>query len=93
MAGALPGTTWQYPNWGRKMRYRVEQLRSDGEARDYTTMFRNWIVAFGKKERGAGGTFRDGGHGGAVAAAVRDERDPNWANLLIALIAQTYSSE
>jgi len=45
----LPGTTWQYPNWGRKMRYTVEQLRSDGEARDYTTMFRNWIVRSGRR--------------------------------------------
>ncbi|HJT88385.1 MAG TPA: 4-alpha-glucanotransferase, partial [Bryobacteraceae bacterium] len=25
----LPGTTWQYPNWGRKMRFTLEQLRSD----------------------------------------------------------------
>jgi 4-alpha-glucanotransferase len=24
----LPGSTWQYPNWGRKMRYTVEQLIS-----------------------------------------------------------------
>jgi 4-alpha-glucanotransferase len=23
----LPGTTWQYPNWGRKMRFSLEQLR------------------------------------------------------------------
>ena len=25
----LPGTTWQYPNWGRKMRFTIEQLRDD----------------------------------------------------------------
>jgi 4-alpha-glucanotransferase len=31
----LPGTTWQYPNWGRKMRFTVEQLRTDPEARGY----------------------------------------------------------
>ncbi|SPE37267.1 4-alpha-glucanotransferase [Candidatus Sulfopaludibacter sp. SbA6] len=49
----LPGTTWQYPNWGRKMRYTVEQLRSDSEARDYTTMFRNWIVRSGRGNGGA----------------------------------------
>ena len=44
----LPGTTWQYPNWGRKMRFTVEQLRSDSEARAYTVMFRNWIVKSGR---------------------------------------------
>jgi 4-alpha-glucanotransferase len=44
----LPGTTWQYPNWGRKMRYSLEQLRSDNEARGYTAMFRNWIIGTGR---------------------------------------------
>jgi 4-alpha-glucanotransferase len=45
----LPGTTWQYPNWSRKMRYTVEQLQSDYEARSYTAMFRNWITRSGRK--------------------------------------------
>ena len=45
----LPGTTWQYPNWGRKMRYTIEQLRADPEARGYTAMFRNWIVSSGRR--------------------------------------------
>ena len=44
----LPGTTWQYPNWGRKMRFTVEELKSDPEARGYTKMFRNWIVDSGR---------------------------------------------
>jgi 4-alpha-glucanotransferase len=44
----LPGTTWQYPNWGRKMRFTVEQLQSDPEAAGYTRMFRNWIVNSGR---------------------------------------------
>ena len=44
----LPGTTWQYPNWGRKMRFTVEQLRSDPEAIGYAAMFRNWIVKSGR---------------------------------------------
>jgi 4-alpha-glucanotransferase len=39
----LPGTTWQYPNWARKMRYTVEELTSHSVARDYTAMFRNWM--------------------------------------------------
>jgi len=48
----LPGTTWQYPNWGRKMRYTLEELRSNGQARDYTTMFRDWIVSTGRENDG-----------------------------------------
>jgi 4-alpha-glucanotransferase len=47
----LPGTTWQYPNWGRKMRFSVEELRSNPEARAYTGMFRNWIVNSGRGNR------------------------------------------
>ena len=47
----LPGTTWQYPNWCRKMRYTVEQLQSDSEARSYTAMFRNWILRSGRKNQ------------------------------------------
>jgi 4-alpha-glucanotransferase len=48
----LPGTTWQYPNWGRKMRFSVEQLRGT-EARAYAAMFRNWIVNSGRENHGA----------------------------------------
>jgi 4-alpha-glucanotransferase len=44
----LPGTTWQYPNWGRKMRYTLEELKRDTEARAYTAMFRNWVVRSGR---------------------------------------------
>jgi 4-alpha-glucanotransferase len=47
----LPGTTWQYPNWGRKMRFTVEQLRTDPEARGYASMFRNWIAATGRRNQ------------------------------------------
>jgi 4-alpha-glucanotransferase len=47
----LPGTTWQYPNWGRKMRYTIEELRSDPQARGYTAMFRNWIDRTGRRNR------------------------------------------
>jgi len=45
----LPGTTWQYPNWSRKMRFSIEQLRADPEARGYTAMFRHWILKSGRK--------------------------------------------
>lgn len=48
----LPGTTWQYPNWGRKMRFTVEQLRSDAEARGYTAMFAHWIARSGRHNVG-----------------------------------------
>ena len=44
----LPGSTWQYPNWGRKMRFTIEQLRGDAETRGYTTMFHNWIERSGR---------------------------------------------
>jgi 4-alpha-glucanotransferase len=44
----LPGTTWQYPNWGRKMRFTVEQLRTDPEARGYAEMLRNWVMKSGR---------------------------------------------
>jgi 4-alpha-glucanotransferase len=44
----LPGSTWQYPNWGRKMRFTVEELRS-GEAAGYTRMFADWIERTGRR--------------------------------------------
>ncbi|PWU02336.1 MAG: 4-alpha-glucanotransferase [Terriglobia bacterium] len=48
----LPGTTSQYPNWGRKMRFSVEQLHSDPQALAYTAMFRHWIAKTGRSNRG-----------------------------------------
>ncbi|HXB73378.1 MAG TPA: 4-alpha-glucanotransferase [Candidatus Acidoferrales bacterium] len=45
----LPGSTWQYPNWGRKMRFTVEELRSDPEARSYTAMAANLLVLSGRR--------------------------------------------
>jgi 4-alpha-glucanotransferase len=48
----LPGTTWQYPNWGRKMRFTLEELRSHPEARGYTAMVRNWIDRSGRAGTG-----------------------------------------
>jgi 4-alpha-glucanotransferase len=44
----LPGSTWQYPNWCRKMRFTVEELRA-GEGRGYTAMFANWIERSGRR--------------------------------------------
>jgi 4-alpha-glucanotransferase len=36
----LPGTTWQNPNWVTKMRYSVEELRTDPEAKRLSQKFR-----------------------------------------------------
>jgi 4-alpha-glucanotransferase len=47
----LPGTTWHYPNWGRKMRYTLEELRTHPEARNFTAMVRNWIAVSGRTNR------------------------------------------
>ena len=44
----LPGTTWQYPNWSRKMRFAVEELRTEKIAQDFTTMFRHWVERTGR---------------------------------------------
>jgi 4-alpha-glucanotransferase len=47
----LPGTTWQYPNWSRKMKYTLEELRTAPVPRDFVAMFRNWLVRAGRVNR------------------------------------------
>jgi 4-alpha-glucanotransferase len=47
----LPATTWQYPNWSRKMKFTLEQLRTEAVARDFVAMFRNWLVRTGRVNR------------------------------------------
>lgn len=44
----LPATTSEYPNWRRKMRLSLEQLRSEPVAHDFTAMFRNWLKRTGR---------------------------------------------
>lgn len=39
----LPGTTEQYPNWRHKMRYPIEELRTNSQAQDCVQMFRAWL--------------------------------------------------
>jgi 4-alpha-glucanotransferase len=39
----LPGTTAEYPNWGRKMRWTIAELSSVPEARDCASMLRVWV--------------------------------------------------
>lgn len=45
----LPGSTWQYPNWRRKTRFTVEELRTAGQAQDFTRMFRHWLEKTGRQ--------------------------------------------
>jgi 4-alpha-glucanotransferase len=47
----LPATTWQYPNWSRKMKFTLEELRTAPVARDFVAMFRNWLVRAGRANR------------------------------------------
>jgi 4-alpha-glucanotransferase len=47
----LPATTWQYPNWSRKMKFTLEGLRTAPVARDFVAMFRNWLVRTGRVNR------------------------------------------
>ena len=47
----LPATTWQYPNWSRKMKFTLEELRTEAVARDFVAMFRNWLVRTGRVNR------------------------------------------
>jgi 4-alpha-glucanotransferase len=44
----LPGTTYQYPNWRRKMKCTVEELWSSDEVRAFTSMFRAWLDRTGR---------------------------------------------
>ncbi len=45
----LPGSTWQYPNWRRKMLFSVEELRYLAKAHDFAAMFRDWIARTGRE--------------------------------------------
>jgi 4-alpha-glucanotransferase len=44
----LPGTTWQHPNWSRKMKFTLDQLRSDPAASGFVEMFRHWLTRTGR---------------------------------------------
>ena len=44
----LPATTWQYPNWRRKMKFSVEELFSARPARDFAAMLRHWLARTGR---------------------------------------------
>jgi len=44
----FPGTTWEHPNWVTKMRFSVEELRSDPEALRYAKKFRELVEKAGR---------------------------------------------
>ncbi len=44
----LPGSTWQYPNWRRKMRFSIEELQHERLAHDFAAMFRHWLQETGR---------------------------------------------
>ncbi len=44
----LPGSTAQYPNWQRKMKVKIEDLRSPA-VQGYTAMFRDQLARTGRK--------------------------------------------
>jgi 4-alpha-glucanotransferase len=44
----LPGTTWQYPNWKRKMMFSLEDLERLPRALDFASMFRAWLEKTGR---------------------------------------------
>lgn len=51
----VPATTWQYPNWQRKMRFSIEDLASSGEAAAYAGMLRNWLARTGRAQQAVNG--------------------------------------
>jgi 4-alpha-glucanotransferase len=44
----LPGTTSQYPNWSHKMKFTLEQLRSDPASTGFVEMLRHWLGRTGR---------------------------------------------
>ena len=44
----LPGATWQYPNWQRKMRYTLEELLTDPRVHDFSRMYLAWLERTGR---------------------------------------------
>lgn len=44
----LPGSTHQYPNWRRKMKYTVEELETSPRIHDFCAMFRGWLERSGR---------------------------------------------
>lgn len=47
----LPGSTWQYPNWQRKMSCYLEDLKKDPVVAGSAAMFRHWLHETGRENR------------------------------------------
>jgi 4-alpha-glucanotransferase len=47
----LPGSTWQYPNWRRKMSCFLEDLDADPVVAGSAAMFRHWLKETGRQNR------------------------------------------
>ena len=47
----LPGSTHQYPNWCRKMRYTVEELYTSPDLSGFCAMFESWLNKNGRANR------------------------------------------
>jgi len=45
----LPASTWQHPNWRRKMRFALEELSSAPFTQACTRMFRDWLERSGRR--------------------------------------------
>jgi 4-alpha-glucanotransferase len=45
----LPGSTWQYPNWQRKMAWDIESLREDPMVVGCVMMLRRWLRETGRE--------------------------------------------
>jgi len=48
----LPRHHLAISDWSRKMKYTLEELRTEPVARDFVAMFRNWLVRSGRVNRG-----------------------------------------
>jgi len=44
----LPGSTSQYPNWRRKMKYSIEELHESPLVQDFLAMLRHWLQKSGR---------------------------------------------
>jgi len=85
----LPGTTWQYPNWSRKMHFRLDELYSARQATDFAQMFRQLLEVpctrlDGRPDRGPSRRRLLGDQTGQGPGGIRGRRDAEWVAQLAA---------
>ena len=66
----LPGSTAEYRNWGRKMKYTLEELQQNRAAHGFAQMFRNWLEKTGRLNPEKQGHSIDN-----AAGAMNNERE------------------